>query len=128
MVLFSFDQKYESINEKLFKIDPYLRLWFPKTPFFETLCINILYNDSPKRMPFQYQNIWIPDYWNVSLVWCNQMGTVFAEMSSLAALTRHLEMKTMRWNGPSMYTLFMNVPQSMDISMKTPNTDSVQNL
>ena len=27
-------------------------------------------------------------------VWCNQMGTVFAEMSSRTALTRHLWMKT----------------------------------
>ena len=27
-------------------------------------------------------------------MWCNQMGTVFAEMSSRTALTRHLWMKT----------------------------------
>ena len=27
-------------------------------------------------------------------VWCNKMGTIFAEMSSCTALTRHLGMKT----------------------------------
>ena len=34
-IIFSFDQKYESNNEndKKLKIDPWLRLWFPKTPF-----------------------------------------------------------------------------------------------
>ena len=31
---------------------------------------------------------------NISTVWCNQMGTVFVEMSTWTALTRYLGMKT----------------------------------
>ena len=36
-------------------------------------------------------------------VWCNQMGSVFAEMSSWTALTRHLGMKT------AFYTKYIKV-------------------
>ena len=78
--------------------------------FYITIYESITYNKMFVSKRFDKLSSWILHHaktrctWTkyVFTVWCNQMGTVFAEMSSLKALTRHIKMMT------TFYTKNMN--------------------